>query len=155
MKIEVKTGDDGGAEVTLTEVYSGVGIRTDAGLFGIAQRDGGIEVMLNGKMVWARGAGAAEELPNTLPPPSVSQVERAPLTQAETERIATAARKIKAKVGPMLVGEPNVAAALALISMAAHHVLHDGGTEGDLLNFCRAAWKKSIESHRKDCGSRH
>lgn len=36
-------------EVTLFDVFSGVGIQTDAGLFGIAQRDGGIEVMLEGK----------------------------------------------------------------------------------------------------------
>lgn len=41
-----------GSEVTLSEVYSGVGIQTDMGLFGIAQRDGGIEVMLDGKTVW-------------------------------------------------------------------------------------------------------
>ncbi len=48
MKIAIE-----GSEVTLSEVYSGVSIQTDMGLFRIAQRDGGIEVMLNGKTVWA------------------------------------------------------------------------------------------------------
>ena len=52
MKIQAKL-IDGEPEVILSEVYSGVGIQTDAGLFGIAQRDGGIEVLLDGKTVWA------------------------------------------------------------------------------------------------------
>jgi hypothetical protein len=34
-------------------VYSGIGIETDQGHFGIAQRDGGIEVLHEGKLVWA------------------------------------------------------------------------------------------------------
>lgn len=38
--------------VNLWDVFSGVGIDTDQGHFGIAQRDGGIEVMLNGGLVW-------------------------------------------------------------------------------------------------------
>jgi len=45
--------DPGVADVTLQKVYNGVGIETDQGLFGIAQRDGGIEVMLNGKLVFS------------------------------------------------------------------------------------------------------
>lgn len=48
MKLEIDTG--GG--LTLSEVFSGVGVKTDMGLFGIAQRDGGIEVLLDGKTVW-------------------------------------------------------------------------------------------------------
>jgi len=47
MKITVEDG-----EIVLSDVFSGIGIRTDRGLFGIAQRDGGIEVMLDGKDVW-------------------------------------------------------------------------------------------------------
>lgn len=39
-------------DVELEGVYNGVGIQTDQGLFGIAQRDGGIEVMLDGKLVF-------------------------------------------------------------------------------------------------------
>lgn len=38
--------DTGGKEVTIRDCYIGVGIQTEQGLFGIAQRDGGIEVML-------------------------------------------------------------------------------------------------------------
>lgn len=40
-------------DVELTEIYNGVGIVTDLGRFGIAMRDGGIEVMLNGKLMWS------------------------------------------------------------------------------------------------------
>jgi hypothetical protein len=49
MNIEVSAE----GQITLSEVYNGIGIKTDSGLFGIAQRDGGIEVMHNGKLVWA------------------------------------------------------------------------------------------------------
>ena len=40
-------------DVELVGVYNGVGIHTDQGFFGIAQRDSGIEVLLDGKMVWS------------------------------------------------------------------------------------------------------
>lgn len=40
--------DDKG-DLTLSEVYNGVGIKTDQGLIGIAQRDSGIEVVLETK----------------------------------------------------------------------------------------------------------
>lgn len=53
MKINARRVNDE-TILVLSEVYSGVGIETDAGLFGIAQRDGGIEVMLDGKLIWAR-----------------------------------------------------------------------------------------------------
>jgi hypothetical protein len=39
--------------VTLIDVFCGIGIDTDKGRFGIAQRDGGIEVLLDGKLVWS------------------------------------------------------------------------------------------------------
>jgi hypothetical protein len=48
-EIDVNAGHD----VELSEVYNGVGIMTDMGIFGIACRDDGIEVMLNGKIVWS------------------------------------------------------------------------------------------------------
>ena len=41
MKINI---DEQGSLV-LSEVFNGIGIETDAGVFGIAQRDGGIEIM--------------------------------------------------------------------------------------------------------------
>jgi len=40
-------------DVTLRKVFNGVGIETDQGHFGIAMRDDGIEVMLNGALVWS------------------------------------------------------------------------------------------------------
>jgi hypothetical protein len=40
-------------DVLLKKVYTGIGIETDQGLFGIAMRDDGIEVLLNGKIVWS------------------------------------------------------------------------------------------------------
>ena len=48
MKIEV----DEHGELMLSEVYCGIGIKTDNGIYGIAQRDSGIEVMLNGRVVY-------------------------------------------------------------------------------------------------------
>lgn len=43
--------DVGARDVTCKEVYVGIGIETDSGLFGIAQRDGVIEIMHNGKLL--------------------------------------------------------------------------------------------------------
>lgn len=60
MKIEATRGSDGEPCIVLSDVFSGVGIKTDMGLFGIAQRDDGIEVMLDGKTVWT-----SHEIPNT------------------------------------------------------------------------------------------
>jgi hypothetical protein len=40
-------------DVLLKKVYTGVGIETDQGHFGVAMRDDGIEVLLNGKLVWS------------------------------------------------------------------------------------------------------
>jgi hypothetical protein len=64
VKIDAKV-IDGTPEVVLSEVYSGVGIGTAMGLFGVAERDGGIEVSFNGKTVWTSheiegGAGESE-----------------------------------------------------------------------------------------------
>ena len=39
--------------VTLHDVFNGVGIQTDDGLFGVAQRDGGIELMLDGELIFS------------------------------------------------------------------------------------------------------
>ena len=47
MQIEVKNG-----KVVFSEMYNGIGIKTEAGDFGVAQRDGGIEIMLNGELVF-------------------------------------------------------------------------------------------------------
>lgn len=43
--------------VILRDVFCGIGIETDQGHFGIAQRDGGIEVMLDGVLVWSSTSG--------------------------------------------------------------------------------------------------
>ena len=45
--------DAGSNEVIVEGCYTGIGMKTDQGLFGIAMRDDGIEVMLNGKLVWS------------------------------------------------------------------------------------------------------
>ena len=44
---------DENLQLVLSEVYNGIGIKTDAGVYGICQRDGGIEVMLDGQLVFA------------------------------------------------------------------------------------------------------
>jgi len=40
-------------ELNLHKVYNGLSIETDQGTFGIAQRDNGIEILLDGKLVWS------------------------------------------------------------------------------------------------------
>jgi hypothetical protein len=52
--------DAGEYEIEISDDFTGIGIRTPEGLFGIAQRDGGIEVMLEGKSVWT-SFGALQE----------------------------------------------------------------------------------------------
>lgn len=47
MNIEVSS--DG--SVTLQKVFLGIGIETETGLYGVSQRDGGIEIMHNGKLL--------------------------------------------------------------------------------------------------------
>lgn len=43
----------GSHKVLIQECFCGVAIETDQGLFGIAQRDGGIEILLDGNLVWS------------------------------------------------------------------------------------------------------
>ena len=50
MKIEVNEK----GEIVLSQVYNAIGIKTEAGTFGIAERDGGIEVLLNGEVIFSR-----------------------------------------------------------------------------------------------------
>lgn len=57
IKIEMQDGMDpvvvdvGGQKVSCDKVYCGIGIETERGIFGIAERDGVIEVMHNGKLI--------------------------------------------------------------------------------------------------------
>jgi len=58
MKIEMKWEDEppvkidtGARDVTCREVYCGIGIETESGYFGIAERDGVIEIMYNGNII--------------------------------------------------------------------------------------------------------
>lgn len=64
MKIELKGEGEGNVSVidvgsmhavTLRDVFLGVGIETEDGRYGVAMRDGGIEVMLDGKLLWSSG----------------------------------------------------------------------------------------------------
>lgn len=50
---ELSQLDIGSQSAVLSGVYCGIGIETDQGLFGIAQRDMGIEILLDGKLVWS------------------------------------------------------------------------------------------------------
>ena len=49
MKIHVDEND----KIVLSEVFTTVVIRTPEGDFGVCQRDGGIEIVLDGKLVFA------------------------------------------------------------------------------------------------------
>ena len=61
MKIKIGTPDDPKwteidihhREAIISDCFVGIGIETDQGLFGISQRDRGIEVMLDEKLVWS------------------------------------------------------------------------------------------------------
>jgi len=67
MRIQIVDG-----EIVLSEVYNGIGIQTDMGLFGVAQRNGGIEVRLNGETVWKcdlNGSNAVAVVPPRPAPP--------------------------------------------------------------------------------------
>lgn len=39
--------------VLIQECFTGIGIETDQGFFGVAQRDEGIEILHDGKLVWS------------------------------------------------------------------------------------------------------
>lgn len=43
--------DTNSADVVCTEVYCGLGIKTDIGFFGIAERDGIIEIVYDGDLL--------------------------------------------------------------------------------------------------------
>ena len=67
MKIEV--GEDG--DILFSEVYNPLCIRSAAGTFGICERDGGIEIMRNGALVFACYTKQDDYL--ELPPPHYRQ----------------------------------------------------------------------------------
>lgn len=78
MKIIIQRGEDettidpGVGQVELQEVFNGIGMPTDQGYFGIAMRDDGIEVLLDGKLVWS----STTELGNAKPCPHPSDKVR-------------------------------------------------------------------------------
>ncbi len=60
---------------------------------------------------------------------------------------------IRADVAPLLESRSHLAAAMALTLTAAHHVIHDGGDEGDFMAVARAAWARSAAIHAEGrCG---
>lgn len=52
-------------DVIIRECYNGVGMETDQGRFDIAMRDDGIEVMLDGKLVWTSMTLKEESVPKS------------------------------------------------------------------------------------------
>lgn len=65
--MKIWANEDG--EIMLGDVFNGIGVRTDAGDFGICQRDGGIEVMHQGELVYAKYAAPLDEMPIHLATP--------------------------------------------------------------------------------------
>lgn len=61
MKIKISwPGDDKGitidassSDVVCTDVFCGIGVQTDIGHFGIAQRDGVVEILFNGHLLFS------------------------------------------------------------------------------------------------------
>jgi hypothetical protein len=66
MKIDVWVSPEGSPEITVSDVYSGFGVMTNVGVFGVAQRDGGIEIMFGGKSVWSSNELGPESRPMRL-----------------------------------------------------------------------------------------
>ena len=82
-----------------------------------------------------------------------------PGDEDESDEIAREIDLVVDKLGPIVrevyqrEGARHQSMAMALMGMAAHHVLHDGATEEDLLRVARAAWKRALEVHAKECAS--
>lgn len=53
-------------DVILSEVYSGVGIKTSMGVFGVCERDGGIEVLFEGKTVFVMSESGPPRSPEEI-----------------------------------------------------------------------------------------
>ena len=58
--MQIHVGEDG--EIVLSEIYNAIGIETDQANFGLVQRDGGIEVYLDGVLIWSSTATALPKL---------------------------------------------------------------------------------------------
>ena len=50
---EWTTIDVGSHEILVQDCFCGIVIETDTGLYGVAQRDGGVEILHNGELVWS------------------------------------------------------------------------------------------------------
>lgn len=50
------------------------------------------------------------------------------------------------QVAVLLEQRPDLA-----LDLAAHHVIHDGGSEEDFLAVARTAWERSHQKHEKGC----
>ena len=50
------------SEIVLEEVFNPVVVRTEVGDFGICQRDGGIEIMCEGELVFASYTGLEDRV---------------------------------------------------------------------------------------------
>lgn len=73
------------------------------------------------------------------------------MTDDEKEKTAREIDEIREAVAPLLRGRTNLASAMALTMMAAHHVMHDGGDEDGFASIARLSWDRSQELH-ETCG---
>ena len=74
------------------------------------------------------------------------------MTNEETAKeLAREVDTVMSDIGPRIRDRSGPAVPLALAMLAAHHVLHDGGDENDLLAVVRTAWERSVEVHRRSC----
>lgn len=77
----------------------------------------------------------------------------------DKEQLSELAKQIDratAELGPVVrrlhqQGVSHQAITVSLVSMAAHHALHDGANLDDLINVSRSAWDGAVEVHAKEC----
>lgn len=76
--------------------------------------------------------------------------------EEQLDKLAKEIDQATAELGPIVrrlaqTGVSNQAMAVSLVSMAAHHALHDGASLDDLIAVARNAWDGAVAVHAREC----
>jgi len=80
------------------------------------------------------------------------------MTEEQQVEMARQIDEATSQLGPVVrslhqSGVGHQAMCMALVSMAAHHALHDGATIDDLLLVAKSAWAGAVEVHARECST--